>query len=136
MGYPHYRHTRANTISHSLFYFKSCLLDLPSMLLRTLAEGGSRFQELKKTISSLEDAIAKALTIQEQIRVLQSLKNYLPEDEIEMILSKSDEKIKEALVFHELVKDLKRDPGLKTKLNIIELNVLDLCFPNKNLKVP
>ena len=106
------------------------------MLLRTLAEGGSRFQELKKTISSLEDAIAKALTIQEQIRVLQSLKNYLPEDEIEMILSKSDEKIKEALVFHELVKDLKRDPGLKTKLNIIELNVLDLCFPNKNLKVP
>ena len=109
----------AITISHfHQSYFKSCFLDLPSLLLKTLEKGGNRFQELKETIRILEDAIGKALNIQEQIRVLQSLKSFLPKEEIEMIEAKSEAKIQAALVLHQLVKELEKDPGLKTKIKL------------------
>ena len=79
--------------------------------METLERGGSRFQELKESIKSLEDALAKALNIQEQIRVLKSLKNYLPEEEIEMMRTKSDAKIQDALILHRSIKELEKDPG-------------------------
>jgi len=72
------------------------------------------FNSIQDGIQSLEDRLAKAMRLLEQVKVLQSLKNFLPREEVEMISAKSEAKIEEARVLHKLVNDWQKKSGFMT----------------------
>ena len=115
------------TVDDALFYF----LELPSQLQKTLEESSNRFEELKKNILSLEEALAKAKQIHEKKLVLQSMTKYLPMEEIEMIGQKSDAKIEEAKILHKLVEQLKKEPGFLTPEEVQALEDNITIFKSK-----
>ena len=66
--------------------------------------------------------LAKALRLQEEIKELQSRKNFLPRAEIEMIGEKSEAKIEEAKVLQKLVAEYERKKGFIKRKEVFMLD--------------
>ena len=98
------------------------VLGLPNELMKNLQEANSQFQKVKDTIQNLEEVLSKARKLQEQKLILQAGSNYLPMEEIEMIIQKSEAKIEDAKLLHQLIEELMKRSCYMTKDEIQSLS--------------
>jgi hypothetical protein len=101
-----------------VFFFD---LGLPNDLMKDLQEVNSQFQRVKEKIQKLEEVLSKARKLQEQKLILQAGSKYLPMEEIEMIIQKSDAKIEDAKILHKLIEELRKKSGYMTESEIKSL---------------
>ncbi len=89
--------------------------------MKDLQEVNSQFQRVKEKIQKLEEVLSKARKLQEQKLILQAGSKYLPMEEIEMIIQKSDAKIEDAKILHKLIEELRKKSGYMTESEIKSL---------------
>ena len=82
-----------------------------------------QFQKVRESIQSLEDRLSKALNLQERIKVLQSMTNFLPKEEIELTIEKSSAKIEAAKMLQNLIDRLWESEGYLTNENMQAIDV-------------
>jgi hypothetical protein len=92
-------------------FFLFFLLGLPKALNAKFQEVSDHFAKVKHTIQTLEECHTKANSIQEQIRIFQSMTNYLPMKEIEEIIQKAEMKLDDALILHKQIGELENQSG-------------------------
>jgi hypothetical protein len=90
--------------------------------MKNLQEANSHFQKVKETIQSLEEVLLKARKLQEQKLILLAGSKYLPMEEIEMIIQKSDAKVEDAKLLYKLIEELKKRSGYMTEDEIHSLS--------------
>jgi len=96
--------------------------------MKNLEEANSQIQKAKETIQIMEEVLSKARKLQEQKLILQAGSKYLPMEEIEMIIQKSDAKIEDAKLLHKLILELKKRSDYMTKNEIQALSEIIQTF--------
>ncbi len=74
----------------------------------------AHFKLVNLNIQNLEERLLKALNIQEQIKILQSSKIYIPREEIQLMKEKSRAKIDAARMLQQLIDELKNSKSFLT----------------------
>ena len=103
--------------------------DLPNEVAEALSLVSDQFKKVRGSIQSLEDRLSKALNLQEQIKVLQSMTNFLPKEEIELTIEKSAAKIEAAKILQNLIDQLREGEGYLTDEN---MQVIDVALQSLN----
>ena len=83
--------------------------------MKNLEEANSQFKRVKENIQNFEEVLSKARKLQEQKLILQAGSNYLPIEDIEIIIQKSDAKIEDAKLLNTSIEKLKNKLGYMTK---------------------
>ena len=99
--------------------------------MKNFQEAKSYFQKVKETIQSMEEVLSKAMKLQEQKLILQARSTYLPTEEIEMIIQKSDAKIEDAKLLHKLIEELRKRSGYMTENEIQSLSEILQTFQTR-----
>jgi uncharacterized protein YigA (DUF484 family) len=97
--------------------------DLPNEVAEAISLVSEQFQKVRESIQSLEDRLSKALNLQERIKVLQSMTNFLPKEEIELTIEKSSAKIEAAKMLQNLIDRLWESEGYLTNENMQAIDV-------------
>ncbi len=103
--------------------------DLPNEVAEAISLVSEQFQKVRESIQSLEDRLSKALNLQERIKVLQSMTNFLPKEEIELTIEKSAAKIEAAEILQNLIDQLEESEGYLTDEN---MQVIDVALQSLN----
>ena len=97
--------------------------DLPNEVAEAISLVSEQFQKVRESIQSLEGRLSKALNLQERIKVLQSMTNFLPKEEIELTIEKSAAKIEAAKILQNLIDHLRESEGYLIDEDIQFINV-------------
>jgi hypothetical protein len=95
---------------------------LPDNINQYFAEASINIEEAKSAIQRLEDSLAKASKIQEQINLCKSSQNYISKEEIRRTIIQSNEKIEEATRILKRIEELENMPGFLSEKDIKDLS--------------
>jgi hypothetical protein len=101
-------------------------IGLPDELNDTMKLISVHFKQVNLSIHSLEERLLKALNIQEQIKILQSSKAYIPKEELQLMEEKSKAKTDAARMLQQLIEELKNSKSFLTdeEMKVMEESIV------------